>query len=119
VEGDPVKMEFLRLRAQLRTGQPSYDLRAARHFEPVLSLAEYEEQGVEYFVLTGDHFGAARLDRDKKHSPRTLESRRRLLQALASNPRATLVFALDPGQRNLQGPSVEIYRLSPAVVPAS
>jgi hypothetical protein len=110
---DPVKAEYLRLRSSLVKDRPAYDLHAARHFEPVRSLVEYEREGVEYFVLTGDHFSAARLNRDKKHAPRILESRRQLLSALESHPRAKRVFDLDPERRGLQGPSIQIYQIVP------
>lgn len=97
---EPKQAKFLQLELQVLEGR-TFDLELI-HLSDAESLETYERRGVEYFVVRPARF---------------LESRRsdggsvKLLKALRTDPRVTLVkkFSEQPLER--PGPELEIYRL--------
>ncbi len=108
---EPIKARTLEWRKQ-KPGV-AFDLRTVRHFEPNRSLDQYLAEGVRYLVLDENHFGSARLARDRKHATEVLASRARLAAACRADPRLERVFAIDPASEGLTGPAIEVYGLRP------
>ncbi len=115
-ETEPTKARMLEWRMEVAPGV-KFDLRTVRHFEPSRTLDDYLAEGVRYLVLDEHHFGARRLERDRKHSSEVLESRTRLAEACRTDPRIERVFAIDPLAEGLTGPAIEVFGLRRGVQP--
>ena len=111
--GQKAQARVLELRKTAAQGRP-FDLRTVRHFEPNRSLEEYARDGVRVFVLVGIHFDPEVLEGDRKHGREVLDSRRMLAASLRGQTWADLVFLVDPRERQLSGPTVEVFRLRDA-----
>ena len=108
---DPGKALFWQLRLKVHRA-PAYDLVTVRHFEPWGTLADYRADGVRYAVLRRDLFvnEGAKTDRLK---PEWVETRRAFYRVLRADPRAELVAAFNPTERDARGWWIEVWRLNP------
>ncbi len=98
---EPKQAKFLQLELEVLEGR-TFDLELI-HLSDVESLDSYARRGVEYFIVRPARFVESR---------RSDGGSAKLLKALRSDPRVTLIktFAEQPLER--PGPEIEIYKLN-------